>query len=524
MPERSLPLDYEDVSRSTHPKSWSDAPDPVFAGVDDWQALKRDESDDLVPSPGRKSEGSSLGSRGISVSSGPIVSADAKIVADTDAALGATTRSERARSERAVIKRGHALSFLCLFLFTADVYLRPYELIPALSFLKTSAFWIAFLTLLVYVPTQLGLEGKLTVKPREVKLVLLLLIAALLSIPLSIDPLKGWNYFLDYVKVIVMFVIMLNVVRTEKRLRGLVLLMVLSGCLFSVFAVNDYRLGKLILRGQRISGIVGGLFQNPNDLSLHLVTMIPLAVALMLGTRSLLKRSLYSACALLMISGVVVTFSRGGFLGLVSAGGVMAWKLGRKNRLAIGLVVPLALVLLIFLAPSGYGGRLVTTADGSALARQDDLKRSLFIALRHPLLGVGMDNYVIYSNSDHATHNAYTQVAAETGIPALIIYIMFLVTPLRQLGRIERERFAQAQRSGLFYMTVGLEASLVGYMVSSFFASVAFLWYAYYLVACAICLRYLYERSASSLAVGSQRPQKTGNSLYDQRRTLLEKA
>jgi len=40
---------------------------------------------------------------------------------------------------------------------------------------------------------------------------------------------------------------------------------------------------------------------------------------------------------------------------------------------------------------------------------------------------------------------------------------------------------------------VGLEASLIGYMVSSFFASVAFLWYAYYLVAYAICLRRLHD-------------------------------
>jgi hypothetical protein len=40
---------------------------------------------------------------------------------------------------------------------------------------------------------------------------------------------------------------------------------------------------------------------------------------------------------------------------------------------------------------------------------------------------------------------------------------------------------------------VGLQASLIGYMVSSFFASTAYLWYVYYLVGYAVCLRRMYE-------------------------------
>ena len=252
-------------------------------------------------------------------------------------------------------------------------------------------------------------------------------------------------------------------------------------------------MGRLALQGTRIKGAIGGLFENPNDLALHLVTMIPIAIALLFSSRGPVKKMLYLACAVVMVGGVVVTFSRGGFLGLVATSGVLLWRLARKSRVLITAVGAIAIVLFIVLAPGGYGGRLSTTDDGSAVARFDDLKRSLFIAAHHPILGVGMDNYVLFSNSNHATHNAYTQVAAEMGFPAMVIYILFLLAPLKKLRKISSETSTSGSTYRFHFMAIGLEASLIGYMVSSFFASVALLWYAYYLIAYAICLNRIYE-------------------------------
>jgi hypothetical protein len=66
---------------------------------------------------------------------------------------------------------------------------------------------------------------------------------------------------------------------------------------------------------------------------------------------------------------------------------------------------------------------------------------------------------------------------------------------LKPLRRIERDNLDKQKKPPAYYLAIGLQASLVGYMVSSFFASVAFLWYAYYLVAYAIALRRIYETS-----------------------------
>jgi O-antigen ligase len=143
------------------------------------------------------------------------------------------------------------------------------------------------------------------------------------------------------------------------------------------------------------------------------------------------------------------------------------------------------------LAPGEYRDRLTTTGDDSAIARSDDLKRSLLIAARHPLFGVGMDNYILYSNTAHATHNSYTQVAAEMGLIAFIVYLGFLLSPFKGLRRLEQATRKLSKKPRAHYLAIGLQASLVGYLVVSFFASVAFVWYAYYLVAYAICLQRL---------------------------------
>jgi O-antigen ligase len=398
----------------------------------------------------------------------------------------------QSKSERWVFKQGHTLSYIGLFVFTFLVYCRPYELFPAFFWLSTVPFWIAVFTLAVFVPVQLGLENRITITTRELKLVGVLVLVGLISIAFAIDRLRAWNTFVDYLKVVVMFVVLVNVVRTERRLKGIWVLILLVTCILALGAVNDYRLGNLALRGTRIRGIIGGLFENPNDLALHLVTMIPIAVALAFSSRGLLAKLFYLSCALINAAGVVVTFSRGGFIALAGTAGFVLWRLARSHRWLIGATALLVIVGFIALAPGGYGGRLVTS-DDSTLARVDDLKRSIYVAIHHPVFGVGIDNYVLYSNSNHATHNAYTQVAVELGFPAMFVYILLLITPLKQLRKIANDTPSSGRGARFHYLAIGLEASMVGYMIASFFASVAFLWYVYYLIAYAICLRRLYE-------------------------------
>lgn len=396
-----------------------------------------------------------------------------------------------------LVRRGHAISFIGIFLFTIAVYLRPYEFIPALWPMRTMAFWIALATALVFVPTQLGLEGNLTSRPREVNLLLLFGLMVLLSVPFADDPANSLNGFFDFTKVIVIFVVMVNVVRTESRWKMLAFLLLAISCYLGASALRNYQLGLLMVEGYRVKGSIGNMFDNPNDMALHLVTIVPISVGLMLSTRNPLARLFYGICAILMIAGIAVTFSRGGFLGLFCAAGMVIWKLRKRHRfLVVVASVILAATLLLF-APGAIADRFSSVLDadqGSSVdARKDDLKRSLLVTARHPIFGIGIGNFMFRSNRALATHNSYTQVSSELGIIALVLYVLFIITPLKRLRAIQRRHSTTNGETRFYYLAVCMQASLVGYMVSSFFASVAFLWYVYYVVALSLCVTRLYE-------------------------------
>jgi O-antigen ligase len=362
--------------------------------------------------------------------------------------------------------------------------------------------------LLCYVPSQLSVEGTLTARPREVNLILLLCLAGLLSIPLALEPDEAWATFSDtFIRCVFIFIIMVNAVRTELRLKSLIVLSLIVGCWLSLSAVNDYRLGLMTVEGYRVAGRGTGIFGNSNDMALFLVTMVPLAIALLFGTRGVVRKILYGAAAALMIAAITLTFSRGGFLGLLVSLGVLSWKLGRRHRMTILLLTVVLVIFFLLVAPGNYSLRLasifIPSLDpvGSSSMRQQLLWRSILVAIRHPLFGIGMGNFHIVSFDELVSHNAYTQVAAEMGAAALMLYTMFIVHPLRRLRQIERETFEARSHSHFYYLSIGLQATLVGYMVSSFFVSVAYLWYVYYLVAYAVCFRRLYEAGTGTMVV-----------------------
>jgi hypothetical protein len=416
------------------------------------------------------------------------------------------------------LKRGHGITYAALFLFTVVLYARPAEFYPS-PLTASIAFIIGMITLAVFVPSQLSIDGTLTARPREVNLILLFLLTGLLSIPLAINPGQAWLTFSDtFIRCIIIFVVMVNAVRTEGRLKGLLFLAIAVSVWLSVGAINDYRLGLTTVEGYRVGGRGAGIFGNSNDMSLFLVTILPIAIALTFSTRRVMARIFYVLSAMLMIAAIMLTYSRGGFIGALVCLGFLGWKLGHRNRLLVGIFGVILCILALALAPHNYSIRLlsifVPSLDplGSSDARREELIRSIHVALRHPLFGIGMGNYASeMSYRGLVTHNAYTQVAAEMGMTALVCYTMFIVTPLKRLGQIVRQTFETRTRSRYYYLAIGLQASLLGYMVASFFASVAYIWYVYYLVAYAVCLRRLYEAEMGVILLPERqmRKQKT---------------
>jgi uncharacterized membrane protein YwzB len=413
------------------------------------------------------------------------------------------------------LKRGHALAYAGIFLFTVVLYARPAEFYPS-RLTASLALIIALATLAFFIPTQLSLEGTLTARPAEVNLVLLFCLTGLLSIPLAINPPVAWQEFSGtFIRCVVMFIVIVNVVRTKARLKGLLFLALAAGLWLSVEAINQYREGLMLVEGYRAGGKGSGIFGNTNDMALHVVTVFPITIALLFGSKGIARKLFYGTCTALLLGGLVLSYSRGAFLSLIVVTIFVGMKIGPRHRLGVVMAVLLLGAAALLLAPDKYGGRLLSIFDssldpgGSADARRGELWRSLYVAIRHPLLGIGMGNYQAeMSYRGLVTHNSYTQVAAEMGAAAVACYTMFIVAPFRKLGQIGRETFETRSNSNYYYLAVGLQASLLGYMVSSFFLSVAYVWYVYYLVAFAVCLRRLYEAETGKAVVVETRKER----------------
>lgn len=404
----------------------------------------------------------------------------------------------------------HRVTYISLLLFTLAIFCKPQDTQPSRLTLYVPLA-IGIFTLSAFLITQLRAEGRFTARPREVDFLALLCLAAFASIPLAASKATALATFSDmFIKAALIFIMIINVIRTEKRLHGLISVTIIIGTIVSLTALNNRRLGVQILDGYRATGNFGGVLQDPNDMSLFLVILIPIAVVLLCTTRSALHRAFYIATIMIMLGGIFVSYSRGGFLGLIAMGGVLMWKLARRDFLVVSGIGLVAIMAFALLAPANYQERLASisapSTDASATQRQEILKQSVRVAWRHPLFGVGIGCFSEVSLIGKVTHNAYTQVASEMGLPALIAYLAFLFVPFARLRRIENETFHSLEHRSLYFMSVGLQAALAGYLVSSFFLAVAYYWDIYYLIGFAVCLRRIYETRPRPITVRALEP------------------
>jgi len=407
----------------------------------------------------------------------------------------------------------HKIAFVGLFLFTLLLYIRPNEMFPEVLGTFPISKIVAGIAVFAYVASKLGSREGLTIKPQELKLLAVIAALGVAFTPLAAAPMDSVDLLLDmFIKVIIIFVLMINVVTTRERLRSMVTLVVVCGTIFAFLAIKSYLAGDFTIVekkdvgvvGLRITGAVGGFFGNPNDLATSLNMLLPLAIALALMSKGL-KRVFYFACGAVLIGGVIVTFSRGGFLGLLTVGGVLLWKAGRHNRVTTVMAFVLLFGVFVLAMPGGYAGRITSMFNigedptGSSQARRDLLDRAVNVAIHHPIVGIGMGNFHIYSIREQVAHNAYLEIAAELGVAGLIAYLMFILAPLRSLRKIERERAPQHPRRTLndpgghnreiHYLSIALQGVLFAYIVCSFFGSIQYQWFLYYPVAYAIALR-----------------------------------
>jgi O-antigen ligase len=274
--------------------------------------------------------------------------------------------------------------------------------------------------------------------------------------------------------------------------------------------VWDYKSGvNMIAAGTRVRGSVGGLMQNPNDMALHMVVFIPFAVFLALRPGSFVKRITAAVCVLGMVGAIVASGSRGGFLGFAAMLVVLGIVLARRRPgLVLAGIVAIACVLPI--VPDGYYRRMASITDASKddsnsrIARQRLFGESLDAFVENPITGVGAGNFKNWNPQQrveawHESHNVWLQVAAELGIFGFAVFlflVLLLFHAVYQTRMLLKRRWARKPAGPVPQISAedatileshsaAMMASIVGWFVCAFFASVAYNWTFYYLLALA---------------------------------------
>jgi probable O-glycosylation ligase (exosortase A-associated) len=411
-----------------------------------------------------------------------------------------------------VVETGRT-AFWGLLAFTFVLIVSPQAWFPVLGSLR-----IALVAAAVAIVAAL-LDGAMNRRPLRrtptaFALVLAIVSWAVLTLPLSYWPGGSVAALTDhFLKAIAFFWLIATVVTTESRLRRFLWLLVLASLPLSLTALQNFASGSFLRTPDgavpRIAGYTAagsGLAANPNDLALMINLLIPFAAALMVTSRRLLPRLVAASALLLGIAGVIVTFSRAGFLTLAVMGLVGLLALGRRRPLAL-LVAVVVLATASTMLPQGYFERLSTITDiesdttGSAQGRWNDALVAMEVAARNPITGVGLDQNVLALNQERGAtwrevHNVYLQYAVDLGLPGLVLFLALFVSLFRTAGRVRR---AGRRLKGGRHVAVAagsVQVTLVAFAVAAFFHPVAYQFYFFLAAGLALAVQNVLRHTA----------------------------
>jgi O-antigen ligase len=223
---------------------------------------------------------------------------------------------------------------------------------------------------------------------------------------------------------------------------------ILGASFASVDAIWQIITGVDFIRGHTPIVNIGGLlrataaFPNANVLAIYLVPSIVICFGLVFYYLKGKMKLITFLLGVLIISGVLLTFSR--FAGLAAFLSLVLLGLIKKNKLLVGCMV-LLFVIYPFLAPKyildwcksiNYNPVIfMFNADRISM-----YKNTLNMIAHHPLIGVGVntfsENYSKYklpevgesvTGSSVYAHNNFLHMAGEIGIIGLLVFVWLLV-------------------------------------------------------------------------------------------------
>lgn len=245
-----------------------------------------------------------------------------------------------------------------------------------------------------------------------------------------------------------------------------------------IFTAENLGRGTVVLKSRIGAGYISrmaGTLSHPNALAMYLNLTLPWVAFLFLVEKRALRRTLLMIAIALALIALILSGSRGAWLGLAITITVsfFLWMRKQGKNPLVGLGVSafslLLLFSVLFAASSTFRGRLVEGDAGAALVRIPLMEVAKEMILANPVTGVGLNHYTremarydhtairIATRYNQSVHNTWMLMAAETGVPSLIIFVyLFFILFLREAYRVfqNNQGMLSALGIGVFGMLI----------------------------------------------------------------------
>lgn len=327
--------------------------------------------------------------------------------------------------------RSFADPFWGIFMYYGLAVLRPQYLWEWA--LPKGVRWSLYAAIVAIITTFLKTQSLRPKKVRPIFIFLVTIFGVLIfasyvnAIDKEIAAKAGW----EYTKIVIMVLVSSLVIDNLRQIRYLALM------IFWCFAYVAYELNSLyVVNGYLYIYHRGfGGFDN-NGAALLIAMMIPFGYFFFYAERRWL-RWVYLLAIILAIHVVMISYSRGAMLSATVAGIGMLLTTFRRRPIHTALIAVVFTLATLALAGPAVRERYLSIgekfSDNSAQLRLRSWIAGWRIAKDYPMLGVGIrnSNLIIHDygadKEGRTIHNLYIQIAADSGIPAAIVYILMIL-------------------------------------------------------------------------------------------------
>lgn len=328
-----------------------------------------------------------------------------------------------------------------LALILYDIKLGLMAAVFLLPFLpdKLILLFMFFLLVVFAYKQKFGEYSPLTKSPIDMPIVLFVIIIVISTIT-SINFIGSFRDLALHIGGLCFVIVMMNSVKTKEDFNMIVTMLVFSATLVALYGLYQYVVGVAIEpawidaeNSPDITTRVYSVFNNPNILAEYLVLIIPMSVSLLWHSKKLHKKLIFLGSTAIMTLALVLTYTRGGWVGFAFSAFIFVILVERRLLLSI---VPIIVGGVLFL-PQSILNRILSITnlqDSSNAYRITMWNITMQIIRDNWIAGVGFghqpfkqtfETYIRTHPTFHA-HNTYLQTAAELGIPGLVAFLLFL--------------------------------------------------------------------------------------------------